>query len=260
MPEAASSSPDTSKPASFGYLSWYLIPSNESELTRAGIVLYLLGLFCTFIFFSQLNILSIDMLKPQCIVIGIYVWIWAVLLPRVWIQLAALFKFQKRWLNIAILVLAFGGADAVIFYELSAVQNTLYPVLISLPAQLLFYFNFNKWTFELFPPAVKNYLFIPVLAVLFALILLPLIPQHLGGTKTEQVRVVFKDKTPDLLASRFVKGTGTYRFLYETDKDYYFLEKASDQKSGIVMGYVVKRIEKTEIVKLEFKTNPWADF
>ncbi len=260
MPEAASLSSDTKTPASFGYLSLYLIPSNESELTRAGVILYLLGLFCTFIFFSQLNILSIDMLKPQCIVIGIYVWIWAVLLPRVWIQLVSLFKFQKKWLNITMLALILGASNAIIFYGLSSVQNMLYPILINLLAQLLFYFNFKKRAFELFPPLVKNYLFIPVLAVLFAWMILPLIPQHFGGTKTELVRVVFKDKEPDLLASRFIKGTGFYRFLYETDKDYYFLEKASDEKSGIVMDYVVKRVEKTEIIKIEYKTSPWVDF
>jgi len=260
MPDVVISPRSTPPPIPSGYLSLYFIPSNESELTKAGVILYLLGLFCTFIFFSQLNILSIDMLKPQCIVIGIYVWMWAVLLPRLWIQLVSLFRLKKRWLNILMVVLIFGGSDAIIFYELSAVHNILNPVLISLLAQLLFYFNIKKQAFELFPAATKNYLFMPVLAALFALILLPLIPQHLGGTKSEFVTVVFKEKQPDLLASRFIKGTGTYRFLYETDKDYYFLEKASDRKSGIVMRYVVKRIEKTEIVKLEFKTNPWVDF
>ncbi|MDB5117684.1 MAG: hypothetical protein JWQ79_3176 [Mucilaginibacter sp.] len=241
------------------YLQLFLLPATDAELTRSGVLLYLTGLLCTFGFFAQFGILSIDMLKPQAIVIGLYAWLWAVALPRILILLTGLLKWRNVWVNFILAAFSFAAADLGLFL-LSGADQPVFKSGISLLLQVIYYTNIGERKITAEPAPIRNYLMIPLLSYLFAVTLLPLIPQAVGGAMPGKVFVTFKDPKNDLLASRFVKSNGSYDFLYETASEYYFLEKREDSGTGIILSYVVKRISKSEVIKLEFHTSLWSNF
>jgi hypothetical protein len=242
-------------PYKLDFYDIFLLPRNEQELTRAGIVLYLTGLFCTFVFFSQFNILSIDMLKPQCIVIGLYVWLLSVVLPRG--LLLACSWIKRSWVSLVTVLILNVGACAALIGWLSPGYFFSKLLFFSL-VLLIYYFNIPSFKWLLVPPAIRNYLFIPMLALCFSLSLLGNIPFSLGGTKPAKVYVTWKKD--DLLKSRFVKNDGHYNLLYETGSDYYFMEIRPDADTGDIFGYEVNRVAKSEIIKLKFQTDVWLNF
>lgn len=239
------------------YLDILRVPKDEKELAWCGAVLYLLGLFCTFCFYSQFGILSIDVLKPQCILIGLYVWLFAIGLPRILIVGISLFKINHRAINVILVAAALAVTDYTIYAATTG--QALLMAIIALFLQFLYYSSYRPIYITAVPSRAKGYLFIIVLAYLFSTTLLPAIPQYFGGTKPAGVTLNFKGK--DLLHNRFEpKADTVYNFLYETDHDYYFLEPISDANSGITFEYFVQRIPKDEIRKMQFHTSLWTKF
>lgn len=70
-----------------------------------------------------------------------------------------------------------------------------------------------------------------------------------------KVNVISSDTT--LLHSRFSRSI---YLLYATDNDYYFIEKKQDSNTQLIYEYIVKKVSKSEIKKMEFTKSIWQPF
>jgi hypothetical protein len=234
----------------------FLVPGSKDPI-KAGAIIYILGLVCSIFYFSQFNILSIDFLKPNAIIIGIYIWVYFVWVPRasllgirgmkrpkIYIEWALLFFFLMAIFNIGILLLLGNGIWNVI------VEGCIISIVV-----LMYHTDFWKGRLTVTPSLLKSCSFGFIFCLLFAYFIFPKIPHQFAGGEPMEVKVFLKDSS--LLYSRF---TNRVRLLYESDKEYYFIEKIVDANTGILFQYTVKKINKSDVRKIEFTKSNWQPF
>jgi uncharacterized membrane protein (GlpM family) len=71
---------------------------NTLDFIKYGSGLYLLGLLVMFLYLVQLHVLSEDLIRPQAVIIGVYVWLLADTIPKCLLLLLQLFSL-KPWLS-----------------------------------------------------------------------------------------------------------------------------------------------------------------
>lgn len=237
------------------FLRALLIP-DTSDLTRTGIILYLMGIFCTFLYFSQFNILSVDFLKPQAIILGVYVWFYGIAIPRT--LLIIIYKFDlpislldKLLFPLGLLLINYFLLRVLSGFSLSLLLATAGTTIVA----VLYHLQYRSFCFILQPSLYRSYIFIPLYCLICAYFFLPRIPNFIGGFKP--VKVTVTTETPDLLKSRFSKSI---YLLYESAGEFYFFEKRSDSATREVFNYVIKRVPRSEIKKLEIEKSIWQPF
>jgi hypothetical protein len=233
-----------------------LLPREAADLPKTGIMLYVMGLVVTFLYFIQFNILSIDLIKPQSIIIGIYIWMYAILVPRSILLLLSNARVRSRLVNHAlfllILLLLYGG----IFLSLETGFVTgLVVTLLVTTVQYFFHADLRHRNLVVEFSRMKTYLYLVVSVVMFAYLLFPEIPQYAaGGQPLKLDSVATKNNIP--IKSRFSKQI---LLLYESDKDYYFFERRRINQ-GPVSGYSILKVSKSEIVSIRFYKAKWFAF
>jgi len=260
------------------------------DLAKIGGILYLSGIFVTFIYFTQFHILSVDLLKTNAIVLGVYVWIYADILPRILLLLVNQFKTPRR-LYFALLVIVAYSLLQWAAFETFDLRTVLFALLAS--GIVICYFFGPGGANE--PDAVahaegttpsggkpksvlsKNLLagpqaitrigfFVFFLASVFAVGIYPNIPQYAGGGQPMLVRVQIKPEDTLVLKSRFIpdsldKENCFYRdLLYESDKDYYFIENVRDKHTHLLFEIRIHKIEKELIRKIIFTKPNWLTY
>lgn len=235
----------------------YLLPTNDN-LVKGGVIFYLLGVTCTFLYFAQFNIISFDYLKPNAIVLGIYQWIYFILLPRsILLLISYLNIIQKsRFKSFSLFALLLITSTLIFLFlfktlTLSSVSLTVFLTLLI----LCFHLSFTKWELTLCPSIFKTYIFSIFFCTFFSYFIFPKIPYELGGGKPIKVAAICSDTS--LLSSRYSKNI---YLLYAADNDYYFIEKKQDSNTNLVYGYTVKKVNKSEIKKIEFSKSIWQPF
>jgi hypothetical protein len=245
------------KPRAFSLPRALLIP-DTNDLTKTGILLYLMGIFCTFLYFSQFNILSVDFLKPQAIILGIYVWLYGIAIPRLLLAAISRIPFCNRSSVLCLLffLVSLALLNFLFLAALSALSFSL--LIIALCATLVsffFHFDFKRSGLLLQPSIYRHYLFIPVYCFICSYFFLPKVPYFLGGFMPVKVTVVTTEA--GLLQSRFSRSI---YLLYETGSEFYFFEKKADAATKLVFNYVVKRVPKSQVKKLEIQKDLWQPF
>jgi hypothetical protein len=238
-------------------LNLFLLPRDNSELPKTGIILYLTGLAVTFLYYVQFNILSVDLIKPQSIIVGIYVWICAILVPRLTLLCINEFAINKKWANHLLFVVSIAVIYAVLLVMIGSMF--LPAVLIAAAISLVQYvFHLDRWGGNLKPAfsRVKTYCHFILLACLFGLMIYPNIPQYAAGGKPLKVEEVVTKTAHLPVKSKFSKSI---YLLYESDKDYYFFE---ERKVNLlyVSGYSIRKVNKTEISLISFYKPKWFVF
>jgi hypothetical protein len=247
------------------------------DAAKLGLLLYVLGLLASSFYYSRFSILSLDLAKPQCILLGIYVVGLYVGLPA-----ATLFSLRRTCrvgVISAVLVTVLCASDAGLALAAHYRPLTLILlVLLTVTLQFFFFADFvSLWrsanngrlqiTFVLPPPRVKALLFALLFCVHFSQFAFPQIPAFLGGAKPLSVQVF--TKTANLPANRFFMSKNqpqinnsidsfSLRLLYETDKDVYFV---NDLQSGDnLIGYSIMRLKKDEILRMDYVTPKWVQW
>jgi hypothetical protein len=239
------------------YLTIFCLPKYDN-LAKAGIILYLLGIACTFFYFNQFNILSVDYLKPNAIILGIYQWVYFIAMPRVALLFVNYMVRNSRhalagFVLFALLQIA---ANLMLFFMLGSFNTGSCLLVIFLTALLIiFHTNFSAGRLTITPPVARTYLFGIVFCFSFSYFIFPKIPYELGGAMPVKVNAVLSDST--LLQSRFSKSL---YLLYATGDDYYFIEKKQDANTQLVFEYIIKKVSKSAIKKIEFTKSIWQPF
>lgn len=247
------------------------------DAAKLGLLLYVLGLVASSLYYSRFSIATLDLAKTQSILLGVYVVGLYVGLPA-----AALYGLRRiPWVGViaAVFVTLLCGLDSVLAYTVNYRSLSLLSVVaLTLALQFFFFVDFLSLVRSLLaarlgmdlalpPPRGKALLFALLFCVHFSRFWFPQIPAFLGGGKPLPVQVY--TKTADLPANRFVMSKNqpkinnamdsfSLRLLYETDQNVYFL---SDLKSdGNLVGYSVMRLKRDEILRMDYSTPKWVQW
>lgn len=247
------------------------------DAAKLGLLLYVLGLLASSLYYSRFSILTLDLAKAQCILVGIYIVILYAAIPA-----TTLFT-MKNVARSGVIVLVFFGVlgifDSIAAWAMGYRDAILVRVaLLTAILQFLLFCDFAGFlralvkrrmqvVFLLPPPRTRALLFAMLFCVHFSLSWFPQIPTYLGGGRPLSVQVF--TKTADLPANRFVDSKNhpkinksldsfTLRLLYETDKDVYFVSDL--EAGGSFAGYSVMRLAKSEIVRIDYITPKWVEW
>jgi len=269
----ANQSPTVQGDGQAGHKNW--LTDLGFDAAKVGLLLYVLGLVVSSLYYSRFSIATLDLAKTQSILLGVYVAGLYAGLPA-----AALFSLRRiPWAGViaAVFVAVLCGLDGILAYAVSYRSRSLFSVVAStLVLQFFFFADFLSLVrsllaarlridFALPPPRGKALLFSLLFCAHFSQLWFPQIPAFLGGGKPLPVQVF--TKTADLPANRFVMSKNqpkinnamdsfSLRLLYETDRDVYFV---SDLKSdGNLIGYSVTRLKRDEILRMDYATPKWV--
>jgi len=275
MMDFASQSPTAQGNGQASHKNW--LTDLGFDAAKLGLLLYVLGLVASSLYYSRFSIATLDLAKTQSILLGIYVVGLYAALPA-----AALFSLRRiPWVGIiaAAFVVVLCGLDCSLAYAVSYRSRSLLSVVaLTLVLQFFFFADFLSLVrsllagrlridFALPPPKGKSLAFAVLFCAHFSQFWFPQIPAFLGGGKPLSVQVF--TKSPDLPANRFVMSKNqskintamdsfSLRLLYETDRDVYFV---SDLKSeGNLIGYSVMRIKRDEILRMDYSTPKWVQW
>ena len=233
------------------------------DFAKSGIAFYLLGLFVVFMYFTQLQILSVDLIKPAAIIIGIYVMVLLVIIP--WLLLFFLNLLpSKAWLhNIAFAIMLFfvflflqwyfNGWSMFSFIFAILFSGCIYSYFHSgnfVSTKLSFYTSYNRMG-----------IFAVIIGLLFSISLYPQLPQYLGGGKPIPVKVYPEDR--QLMLSQFSMedydsdGCISASLLYEGNDDYYFIDEIKEMTTNVLVEFRIHKVQKKLIKKLIFRKSNW---
>jgi hypothetical protein len=275
MMDIASQSPTMHGDGQAGHKNW--LTGLGFDAAKLGLLLYVLGMVTSSLYYSRFSIATLDLAKTQSILLGVYVVALYAVLPA-----GALFILRRiPWVGViaAVFVAGLCGLNTILAYALSYRSRTLLSVVaLTLALQFFFFADFPSLVrslltarvridFVLPPPRVKALLFALLFCAHFSQFWFPQIPAFLGGGKPLPVQVF--TKTADLPANRFVMSKNqpkvnsamdsySLRLLYEADRDVYFV---SDLKSDDnLIGYSVMRIKRDEILRMDYATPKWVQW
>jgi hypothetical protein len=247
------------------------------DVAKVGLLLYVLGLLTSSMYYSRFSILSLNLAKPQCILLGIYVIGFYVGFPlgTLW----CMRRVARVGLILAGLLCVLCISDAALAFAAHYRGATLtLVVFLSLILQFFCFLDLTSlWqsigkrqlqiVFVLPPPRAKVFAFCFLFCIHFSQFWFPRIPAFLGGGRPLLVQVF--TKTPDLPANRFIANKNqpkmnnsidsfSLRLLYETDNDVYFVNDLKSEDS--LIGYSVMRLKKDEIVRMDYVTPKWVQW
>jgi len=245
------------------------------DAAKLGLLLYVLGLLASSLYYSRFSIATLDLAKMQSILLGIYVVLFYMGLPA-----AALFCLRK--VNSVVVVtivfiVVLCLADAALAFALAYRARMMTAVAgLMLLLQFFLFVDFTSlWRsilthrllipFVLPPSRLKSFIFAVLFCFHFSQFCFPRIPAFLGGGRPLPVQVF--TKTQDLPSNRFFISKNqpkinsaidsfSLKLLYETDKDVYFV---NDLQSGdSLIGYSVMRLSRDEILRIDYVTPKWV--
>lgn len=247
------------------------------DAAKLGLLLYVLGLVASSLYYSRFSIATLDLAKPQSILLGVYVVGLYAGLPAA--ALYSLRRIRRVGVIAAVFAAVLCGLDSVLAYAVSYRSLTLLSVVaLTLVLQFFFFADFLSLVhsmlasrlgmdFTLPPPRGKALLFALLFCAHFSRFWFPQIPAFLGGGKPLPVQVF--TKTSDLPANRFVMSRNqpkinnamdsfSLRLLYETDRDVYFVSDLNSD--GNLVGYSVMRLKRDEILRMDYSTPKWVEW
>jgi hypothetical protein len=238
-----------------------------TDVTKITLGLYLLGTLVSIVYYSRFSILSLDFIKAQAILVGCYVIVSYLVVPVA--TLWAMRGVTNNLLIIGILLAVLAGSDALILFEAGSRNVTFALALVTM---LLLQFccfvevkGLSAPRLRLVPSKWRSAAVVVLFCVHFALTIFPGIPMYLGGARPLSVQIV--TKTAGLAEIRVVPPTKnrnlnssmdsySLHLLYETEKETYFLTEVTS--SGTVIGHLVTRIPRSEIVRVDYQTPKWV--
>ncbi|HEV2480892.1 MAG TPA: hypothetical protein VGS79_14550 [Puia sp.] len=230
-----------------------LLPEITWDLAKIGVVLYVIGLTVNFLYLIQWHVLSVDLVKPAAILVGLYVWLLAAGIPRAilhliyWLNPTAKSKKKSNYF-------LFGGILLVLYSSLLWWINAQW---MAIPCALLI----TVAVFTCCLPAIRSIealralkqfrwgISMGVMAILFPYLIYPNLPQYLGGGHPLEVKVCPSEKS--VMNSQFSKasydddGCIAAALLYESEKDYYFIEEVPLGEKGLIVEYRVHKVKKS---------------
>lgn len=239
------------------------------DFAKIGVVLYALGLFVNFLHLVQWHVLSVDLVKPAAILIGIYVWLLADTIPRALRYLLSGKETRPgktsvvSYILFVILLLVVYGL-CQFFTAPDGFLGILFAVLMAGCAAISFWREPSRPAEGSTNGLGRSILFIPVFAVLFSFSMYPNIPQYLGGAHPMEVKVCPADMK--VMLSQF--SSKTYdkdsciaaNLLFEGDKDYYFVDLITTPHVEQVVEYRVHEVRKDLIKKIVYLKSNWIPF
>lgn len=202
----------------------------------------------------QLSILSLDVTKPQSILIGIYFAVFFIGVPRLFLLIINELKVQKS----ITFFLFISGVIAKNFCILLLVKYPSLPLIVCVSSiEFLHHYDLRSKMLNLIPKNYKTYIAALLLSISFSFFIYPRIPVFLGGAKPIQILVYPKNQ--ELLKNRFSKSNPNSVFLlYESEKDLYIIREL--KTNGIVIQKNVIRIKKQDIEKIIYTNPVWLNF
>lgn len=247
-------------------LSNFLPSSKDAiDFVKIGAGLYLIGLVVMFVYLVQLNVLSIDLIKPQAIVIGLYVWLLADTLPKMVSLMLSKFRLSAMSDHLLFITLLFLVYNLIVWLISGfSIKGVVFAFLMVLA--VLVFGGFNSKTTADTPaaPASSSYLLVVVFCVLFSISLFPNIPQYFAGGKPVLVKIFPADKA--VFLSQFSRrepdadGMIEADLLYEGGDSYYFIQNVTLDSSDIIFNYRIKKIKKDQVKKIEFTKQNFITF
>lgn len=242
------------------------LSSVAKDTAKLALLLYLCGLLSFSFYYSRFRILSIDLARPEAVLIGLYIVLLFVLPPWIASRPGSSSGRLAR-LRIPALLIASTGLDLWILgrigYHLSA-AITLAIVAGILQLGLTILMQQQNESSSMLQRACLIGALI-VCSINFSIYWLPRIPAYYGGGMPYDVQVF--TKTPDLPANRFFKYKNQpqlnmsmdcfkLKLLYETDKDLYFVDELRESDNPI--GYSVMRLKRDEVLRINYETPMWT--
>lgn len=240
------------------------------DATKLALVLYLIGLIISSVYYVRFSILSVDLLRPQCIIVGAYFVILYVGVPA--LALYALRAIKPLYLMLLLFVTTVAVKDfalaralgvspwvAALLTLLQAVSAIGFPVTGPVLQRV------KQVEFHMIDGSIKRIVCVGAAAVIFATALYGRIPGYLAGGRPLLVRV-FTD--PDHLPfNRFIAANAkpqvnpdhkSYKLLllYESEDYLYFVAHSH----GAVKGYAIMRIQRTHVRRMDYVTPVHINF
>lgn len=235
------------------------------DTAKLGLLLYVCGLFSFSCYYSQFRILSIDLAKPEAILIGFDIVCLFAVLPQLLDGSGEKLKLRERprllAVSLFLLVIDFACAWFLDHRQLAAIAVAALTVVIQIVAvkSIAVIHGGKSLTGR---AGLVGVLILS--CIQFSFCWLPKIPAYYGGGRPYEVQIF--TKTADLPANRFFNyknqpkinnsiDSFKLRLLYETDKDLYFVDDLREGSNTI--GYSVMRIKRDEISRVDYETPKW---
>jgi hypothetical protein len=176
-------------------LAW--VKQGSWDWARLGAVLYVAGVLISSIYFLRFTILSLDLLRPQSLIVGLYFFALYFIMP------AAVLMFLKPLQSIQAILVVFLtlliAKEMMLRFLIAAPSAKTVALLVTLQLVLFCRFDYNKkkkrWLLLRFVVVPKDPLAAMALAVIlfvFATTTYGSIPGYLGGGKPILVHVFTK--------------------------------------------------------------------
>lgn len=237
------------------------------DWAKIGAVFYVLGLLITSIYFLRFSILSLDLLRPQSIIVGLYFAALYFALPILFLVVLRPVRSDVRVLTAFIVLLVTKDLALCRLIEGSLGAATVLVIL-----QICLFIGIDrdrtkrpyKWSlyFKLFPVGRIELAVASLLLVVFASTTFGDIPGYFGGGHPISVHVF--TRTPELPANRFMqtrnrpqvnRAMTSFRLnlLYESEDYFYFVAESKRNMTG----YSIMKLQRTEVLRVDYITPVW---
>jgi hypothetical protein len=230
-----------------------------SNPLNAGLWLYLVGLLVYQLYLLSYNILSFDLLKPVCILIGVYVFLLVYVLPNAVGLLLLKMRMPDRVVN-AFLFIFLNLLGVYIICSILLLHVQFPPLIYSFILSLcifIIYFNFKKRALSTEPLAKNVIVGVILFCFVFSKTLYKKIPWNFGGGQPATVSVLTE---PDSLLANPFSISQFDQLLYESEDSYYFKVDIRDSASGKLTQITIKKIPKSSVKRLNYIFSPTLNF
>lgn len=246
-------------------------------MAKLGLLLYVSGLLTSSLYYCRFSILTLDLAKTQCILIGVYLLLLYAIIPGG--VLLAMKTVRRQGVVSLVLTASLGILDLIVaravgYHSLGLARTVFFTAVLQFS---LFLDVTNLWraltrfkllvAFEV-PPSKPQALMVALLCCLqFSFSWFPQIPAYVGGGKPLSVQVF--TRTPELPANRFIDSKNhpqinksmdcfSLRLLYETSSDLYFVSDIDI--GGNLASYSVMRLDRGEVIRIDYNTPKWVEW
>jgi hypothetical protein len=269
---APTGTPAHSAPARTGSSRWLSLRGLDAA--KAGLMLYVLGMLTSGLYYARFHVLALDFTRIQSIVVGIYLIALYLALPAGFVWCAAQFSALKPvrlLISLALLAAMETGLAVLLKYR---GRDLAIVALTTLAFQLVLFVDWKtllacvrerKLVLQLLhQPTRERLVALGILICLhFSLFWFPRIPGNFAGGLPVPVQVF--TATPGLADSRFVatkdkpqinSQMDSYALwlLYQTDTDVYLLD--SLPANGTLIDDDVMRITQDQVIRMDYNTAP----
>lgn len=236
------------------------------DFAKAAVALYIIGLVITATYYVRFSILSVDLLQPHSILVGLSFVVLYIVVPAITLLLL---RSSKSILAITLIF-----CSVVVMKELafSAVCGDLHWISAFVLAilQVLTFMRLSRnisqrqssLRFNVVPSDPIGIAAVLLTALVFASTTYGRIPSYLGGGKPTLVHVFTKEQ--ELPGNRFIRNRNlpqinkkliSYRLqlLYESANYLYFVTETR----GKLTGYSIMRLKRDEVLRMDYVTPVW---